>query len=131
MTVSICVLFHVFYSQKANKSALPLVNAPDAMKAITGAIEEYHNKTCIIFKKRTEKKERAYIEFFYGFGWVCYWDEEAYSEQCDTSKMDLFSKNTFFCKTFHLKCLLRFWIGLWEMRLAGCVQCQKNIDGTL
>ena len=67
---------YTFYSQIANVSVFPLAKVPAAVKAIKNAIKEYHAKTCIIFKKRTEKKEPAYIEFFYGFGWVCHWDHK-------------------------------------------------------
>ena len=81
--VSVCTLFYIllfysytFYSQIANVSVFPLAKVPAAVKAIKNAIKEYHAKTCIIFKKRTEKKEPAYIEFFYGFGWVCHWDHK-------------------------------------------------------
>lgn len=56
------------YTQTACKSAFPLAKVDDAVEAITDAIKDYHTKTCIIFKKRTKKRERAYIEFFNGFG---------------------------------------------------------------
>ena len=100
----ICAFFYTFYSQKGNKSAFPLANAHAAVRAITDAIKEYHNKTCIIFKERTEKKEPAYIEFFYGFGWVCYWDVEAYLQPCETSKMEIFLSEGYseLCQVFKM-----------------------------